>query len=181
MDLYHLILFVHVASATVWLGAAIVLELFEWQVVRATSRERMQALVARSTWFGPRVFMPAGLLTIASGVTLVFMGGFGLSQTWIVVALLGVAATALIGAGVLGRSSERFSKLLGNPETSEATIRANLLKFKIFAQVDLAILVWILFDMVMKPAASDTAFFVLSASFFVIVALYALERLYRRE
>jgi uncharacterized membrane protein len=178
MDLYHAILFIHVGSATVWLGSAAVLELLEWQIVHASSRERLKALIEREMWFGPRIFIPAGLSTVFSGLALIFLGGMGFSRLWVIVALLGVAGTAVIGVGVLGRAALRLSSLVENPASSEEEIHTNLVRLKVFAQIDLAILVWILFDMVMKPDASNVAFFVLSTSFFVVVALYAGHRLY---
>ncbi len=178
MDLYHVILFIHVGSAAVWLGAAVVLELLEWQIAHASSRKRLKTLIERQVWFGPRVFMPAGLSTIFSGLALVALGSMGFSRLWVVVALLGVAGTAVISVGVLGRAALRLSSLVENSASSEEEIHTNLIRLKVFAQIDLAILVWILFDMVMKPEASNVAFFVLSASFFFVVALYAGHRLY---
>ncbi|HET8581319.1 MAG TPA: DUF2269 family protein [Candidatus Paceibacterota bacterium] len=169
VTLFNALVFFHVAAAIVWLGSGITLEILEFEAAYGSTRGRIMANLRRGSWFGARVFAPAAITTILTGILAVAVGRPTFGQLWVIMALIGVAAAAALGAGILGRTSDRLAKRMGEG-APDAEIAAGLARIRAASQLDLAILVFILFDMVVRPVAFDPGFFIASGIFFVAVA-----------
>ena len=109
--------------------------------------------IARQAAFaGERLFAPAGLVVLAMGITMVINSpeiGFG--TTWVDVGLVGYALTFTTGIAILAPLAKKIVTLgetVGPtaPET-QATIRRILL----IARFDIAVLLLVVADMLMKP------------------------------
>jgi hypothetical protein len=119
----------------------------------------------------PRLVVPASVFTLASGVTLLFVAGWGW-QPFTVLGLAGVIFTAGFGALVLGPSCETALK------TADAWGAVSALpplrRTQRLAMLDYAVQFAIVFLMVVKPSWSDFAVFGGIASIIVLAALAAL-------
>lgn len=106
MDPYLLPKSLHVALAILWLGGASILTLL---VVILMARDDDEATMTGLSYMGllgNRVFAPIAMATIASGLTLGWMGGW-FWAAWTVLAIAIVACTFVLGAAVLGPTGER--------------------------------------------------------------------------
>ena len=106
MDPYLILKFVHVAMAILWVGGASILTLLVVILLSRGDDEATMTGVSYVALLGNRVFAPVGLATIASGLTLGWLGGW-FWPAWTVLAIAIVACTFVLGAAVLGPTCER--------------------------------------------------------------------------
>jgi Predicted integral membrane protein (DUF2269) len=168
MDLLTLLKFVHISAATLWVGGGFALILAGFVLAGRSSAETQLAIVRASALLGPRLFMPVSLVTLASGVALLFAAGWGW-QPFTVLGLAGVIFTSGFGMIVIGPSCERALRIeqtLG----AQAAI-AFFRRTQRLTILDYAVQFAIVFLMVVKPSWQDFAIF---AGLGAIVALAVL-------
>jgi uncharacterized membrane protein len=171
MDFATTLKFAHVLAAVLWVGGGFTI-IFAGIVLAGRSTAQTQlAILQAVVLLAPRLFVPASIFTLASGVTLLFVAGWGW-QPFTVLGLAGVIFTAGFGATVLGPSSERALKL-AETHGAEAAIPP-LRRVQRLALMDYAVQFAIVFLMVVKPTWSDFAVFGGIASIIVLAALAAL-------
>lgn len=171
LTLLNSIVFVHIVCAVVWVGSASTLEILEWQTLHATKRERLAASLHRGHWFGTHVFTPVAIVTLLSGILAVALERIAFSQLWVVIALVAIVVTSALGGGVIGRKNAQLEKRLDDPSVHEDEIERELMSVRPVVYLDLAMLIFILFDMVIRPTTFDVGFFIVSGIFFVAVVV----------
>jgi uncharacterized membrane protein len=171
MDLTSLLKFAHVLAAVLWVGGGFTVIIAGVILAGRSTAETQLAVVRAITLLAPRLFVPASVFTLASGVALLFLAGWGW-QPFTVLGLAGVIFTAGFGATVLGPSCERALKL-SETHGAEAAIPA-LRRVQRLAVIDYAVQFAIVFLMVVKPGWQDFAVFTGLA---VVIALATLAAL----
>ena len=171
MDLTSLLKFAHVLAAVLWVGGGFTVIIAGVILAGRSTVDAQLAVVRATTLLAPRLFIPTSVFTLASGVTLLFLAGWGW-QPFTVLGLAGVIFTAGFGATVLGPSCERAQKL-SETHGAEAAIPA-LRRVQRLATMDYAIQFAIVFLMVVKPTWQDFAVF---GGLAVVIALAALAAL----
>lgn len=176
ITLYSFIVFLHVLGAAVWIGAAAALEFLGWKIFSTAEKNifGIEDWLLLGEWFGKYVFAPAGSLTIVAGLILVSIGWAQFGQLWIILALTAVFLSLLIGMVGIAKLTRRILSELNNEKSDENRIDEELKKMKMFANLDLALLLFLLFDMVMKPKSFEPVFVSLVVAFFVLVILFIL-------
>jgi uncharacterized membrane protein len=155
MSWSEFLLFAHVSMAVIWIGGALMMQLFGIRASTSGDPARLATQVRDVEWIANRVFVPASLLAFASGVLLVLDSDFyGFGDDWIVIALALYATTFLAGLLFLGPESGRVGKLQaeGAPEAGARTLRLIFL-----SRLDLVLLWLIAYDMTVKPDIGDAA------------------------
>ncbi|QYK43245.1 MAG: DUF2269 family protein [Paracoccaceae bacterium] len=154
MDLYTGLKFMHVLCAVVWLGGGFAFILLGSVLVARASGDAahgsLTALIRHTAFIGPRLFMPASLLTLLTGISLVFAGGLGW-PAWIVLGLAGIAFTAVLGAVAIGPEAERLAAQGPSVDLAGAQRLMRLGRFDYVVQFA------IVFLMVAKPGWGDQA------------------------
>jgi uncharacterized membrane protein len=143
---------IHVSVAVFWVGGGLLLTVLALRAERAKEPEEMAHIARQAVFAGEKLFAPAGLVVLAMGITMVINSpeiGFG--TTWVDIGLVGYALSFTTGIGVLAPMSRRIVALLAEkgaaaPETQEAIKRILLI-----ARVDIAVLLLVVADMLMKP------------------------------
>lgn len=167
MDFTTALKFAHVLAAVLWVGGGFTTILAGILLAcRATAQNQLVILQA-VTLLAPRLFIPASVFTLASGVTLLFAAGWGW-QPFTTLGLAGVLFTATFGALVLGPSCERALKL-ADTHGAESAI-PSLRRVQRLAMMDYAVQFAIVFLMVVKPGWQDVSVFTGLA---VVIALAA--------
>lgn len=136
----------------------------------------MEDHIHMTEWLAPRIFMPAALTTLIAGILLVATGRPEFGQLWVVLALIGIVITAALGGGVMGKLAKQIEGLF-KKAGKDNEIERLYSRLTFFAHINLSLLFIILFDMVIKPKASDIGFFVVSGVFFIVVFLYSYSHL----
>ena len=134
---YTVLLFLHVSSVILWVGAGTTLGLL-WLHPDGGLRDRIPRL---GEWLGPRLFAPAALGALGFGLGLAFDGHWGFGPLWIKLGLVSFALSFLVNAGVRPRLTRRFAE--------EPKRGAVLLSW--LAAVELTVLYLTVADMVLKP------------------------------
>lgn len=165
MDLSTVLKFAHVIAAVLWVGGGFAMILAGLVLAGRSTAETQLAVVRATVLLAPRLFIPASIITLASGVALLFVAGWGW-QPFTVLGLAGVVFTASFGALVLGPSCERALKT-GDIHGATAALPA-LRRVQRLAMTDYTIQFAIVFLMVVKPSWQDFAIF---AGLGTIVAL----------
>lgn len=151
MDWEPWIHFAHVTAATVWVGGGVMLSLVGIRARRSDDIAVVGEFVRLLSFAGLRVFTPAVLGVLLSGIWLVLAGSeWNLAQLWIVVALAAFAAAFLVGAVYLSRVALRLQRVaIATPDLAAA--HAAIGRWLIGYGFVLAILAVALWDMVFKP------------------------------
>ena len=171
MDLSTLLKFAHVLAAVLWVGGGFAMIIAGVVLAGRATAETQLAVVRATVLLAPRLFIPASIFTLASGVTLLFVADWGW-QPFTVLGLAGVIFTAGFGALVLGPSCEKALK------TADAWGAVSALpmlrRTQRLAVMDYAVQFAIVFLMVAKPTWSDFAVFGGIGAIIVLAILAAL-------
>lgn len=150
MSRYELWLFLHVAATIVWVGGAVVVQVFGSLTQRAADPVLSAAFGRNSAWTGTWVFMPASALVLVTGGLLAEEGSWSWSEPFILIGLVGWAVVACVVFGHVSPTMKRVSRRMAeegpSPELA-ARVRSTILVARVF----LALLFVIVFVMVVKP------------------------------
>ena len=98
MDWYLILKFLHVSAAVIWIGGAFVMVMLGNRAARAADDKAIVDIVRQVAWAADRIYVPASIATLLLGLLLAWIGGLW-SNLWIILGMLGVAAT--VGLGIL--------------------------------------------------------------------------------
>jgi len=166
---YEFLLFVHVAAVVVWVGGATVIQVFALRAMKANDPMRMAEFVGDAEATGNRIFVPAALVALVSGLWLVIDSDFlGFGDDWILIGLLLFAGTFLAGALFFGPESGRIKQLLEAEGPTSPEARRRIQRLLAFSRADLMVLFLLVFDMTVKPAWGDLSLWVAIAGFAIL-------------
>jgi len=147
---YEFWLFLHVTAAVVWIGGAATIQVFGILTKRAADPSKSAFFATTVSFTILRVFLPAALVVIASGVGLTKTGHWDWGEPFIVAGLLLWAVVALVAFGFLGRAIGAAGARLAADGPSPALAR-RMRNLTWLSRVLLGILVVIVFFMTVKP------------------------------
>jgi len=101
---YEFWLFLHVLAAITWIGGGIAIQIFGILTKRAADPAKSAFFAANASYAVMRVFLPAALVVIVSGIGMTETGHWDWGEPFIVVGLVFWAVVALIAFGFLGRA-----------------------------------------------------------------------------
>ena len=168
MTTFTLLLAVHVIAVILWLGTTTTLALLAAYARLRSDRDLADRLPALTRWFGPRVIGPSSLGTLLSGIGLALRSDAGMGDLWLVLAVSGFVAAALVSIGVRLPATllRRRASTAGNQADVE---RADRRLFE-GSLVELAILYLAAADMVLKPTTANPGWLIGGAAILVLVA-----------
>ena len=99
---------------------------------------------------GMKIFLPSTLLLIALGFYLVHEGQWGY-HLWVILGLAGFGLSFVTGLFFIGPESGRIAKAIDaqGPDSTEVSMRIK--RILVISRIEVAILVFLIFDMVIKP------------------------------
>jgi uncharacterized membrane protein len=154
MDLEPWIHFAHVSGAIVWVGGGVMLSLVGLRVRSSADWAVFGEFARLLSYVGLRVFLPAVVVVLLSGLWLVLAGSeWNITQAWVLLALGSFAVAFLIGAVYLSRSAIELERQ-ATAANDLAAARAAIGRWLAGYAVVLLILVFALWDMVFKPGAA---------------------------
>jgi hypothetical protein len=156
MTRYDVLLFLHILSVILWVGAGTTLGLLWFH----PDRELRRRIAPLGEWLGPRLFAPAALAALVFGLLLVHEGHWTFRPLFVQLGLAAFALSFVVNAGVRAPLSR---KLAGQPARLEGILSA-------LSRFELSVLYLAVADMVLKPQGSDTAFIVVAAMTLAVTA-----------
>jgi uncharacterized membrane protein len=163
MTSYELTLYLHIASAIIWLGAGFLTIVGQERAYRSGDTAQILRAFQDESWLAPRLFIPAALSTLALGVLLVILGEWGFTTPWILVGLAGFATTFVTGIAFLKPVGARIAGALSRDATLDPLVTSRLRRRLLVGRVDMAVLFTVVFDMAVKPSGNELVL-VLAAS-----------------
>jgi len=154
MESYDWLLLGHILAAIAWVGGAITMQTVGARLVRAESPEAVAAFARTAEWIGPRLYMPASLAVLGFGIALVAASdAWSIGQLWIILALVGIAISAIGGAVFFGPQAKRIGEALRSEGAESERAQALIRRLFVVGRIDLVVLLLIVVDMVLKPGA----------------------------
>ena len=172
MSWYEFLLFFHISMAVLWVGGGAMIQFFALRILKATDPMRMAAFGQDVEWISTRVFIPASLLAVVSGVWMVIDSDFwGFGDDWIVIGIILYAITFLAGALFFGPESGRLSKLAETEGPTAPVVQQKMQRLIALTRADLMLLFLLIFDMSVKPSWGDLSLWVAIAGFAALAAI----------
>jgi uncharacterized membrane protein len=157
MTLYEFLLFVHIPATVVWVGAGLCSLVLAIGYDRDSDEPAIRRFLADQERLATRLFIPASLTVVIFGIALVIESdAWSFDQLWIVLGLVGFAATFVTGLFMIKPASERIGAAMereGGRLTPE--LRTDIRKLIVMARLDYVTLFLVIADMVIKPIGDD--------------------------
>jgi uncharacterized membrane protein len=148
--MYDWLLFLHLLSAMVWVGAGVLLSGLAMLALRSPDTAAPARFLSALGTIGPRVLAPASVATLGFGVWLVLNSpAWGFGQLWVLLALGLVVAAVLIGAAYQARRALEGERAAERGDHGE--VRTQLVRWTWGYWAIVAALVITAWDMVFKP------------------------------
>jgi uncharacterized membrane protein len=150
---YNEFKFVHVLAAIIWVGGAATAQVYALLAVRTNDPVRVAAFAGDTEFVGTRIFLPASVILLVSGILTVRESGgaWGYGQGWVQFGLAVIALSIVTGAGFLGPESGRISKATKAGGVESPEVQARIRRIFLVSRIELVLLVAVVFDMVVKP------------------------------
>ena len=164
MTLYEFLLFLHLAAAIVWLGAATTLTMLILRAELAKDTQAKADINASSEWLAPRLFIPASLATFLFGLLAMIEGPWGLDQLWVAIGLAGWLVSFLTGILYFKPEGERIDALVAEHGAGHAEVQRRIDQMELVGRIELAVLFIVVADMALKPTGDDTGVLIAGAA-----------------
>jgi uncharacterized membrane protein len=150
MTWYETFLWLHITMAIVWIGGAVMIQAFALRILAAKDGARMAEFSRDVEFIGMRLFTPASLVLLLTGIGLVLNGNWDWGEPYISVGLVVWLLSFLTGILYLGPEGGRIAKAIDadGPESPEAQRRiGNILRY---SRIELLLLLVVVFMMTVK-------------------------------
>ena len=142
---------IHILCAAIWVGGAFITQM---HAIRAThgGEVPLAAFSKDSEFVGMRVFLPASLILLGTGIWLISRDVFQLDE-WVVWGLIVIGLSIVTGAGFLGPESGRLGQLIEERGTEDAEVQRRIKRIFLVSRVELVLLISVVLVMALKPFA----------------------------
>ncbi|MEZ5803874.1 MAG: DUF2269 family protein [Rhizobiaceae bacterium] len=171
MDWFTLVKLAHIACAVVWVGGGFALMLAAARADRAGDMAGTLQIMRMIGDLGNRLFMPMSMLTLLFGLVMCWFW-VGFTDLWIVLGLIGFAASALIGMTVFKPTADRMNAMIAKDGVTPAAM-AEGRRILTMARLDYTVMLLVVADMVLKPSADQAGLLAVMAVVLVIGAASA--------
>jgi hypothetical protein len=165
MTLYEFLLFIHISATVVWVGAGLCSLILAIGYDHDGDEPAIRRFLADQERLATRLFIPASLTVVLFGIALVIESdAWTFEYLWIVLGLIGFAATFVTGLFMIKPASERIGAAMER-EGGRLTpaLRTDIKKLIVMARLDYVVLFLVIADMVIKPTGDDAAVLVAMA------------------
>jgi uncharacterized membrane protein len=142
---------IHVSVAVFWVGGGLTLTALALWAETKQDPQEMATLARQAAFVGEKLFAPAGLVVLAMGITMVINDHIGFGTTWVIIGLVGYAATFTTGVAFLAPRAKRISELLETQGADAPETQAAIRQILLISRIDVGVLLLVVADMFMKP------------------------------
>jgi Predicted integral membrane protein (DUF2269) len=153
MDLYGLLLFVHVASVIGWVGTGVVFQMLSERALPGGQADegRVRSLLNLGESFGPAYFGVLTLLVLATGIWMVLDADWGFDEPFVLGGIIGIVASGAIGGALIGPTSQKLQARVAESGVITAEDTADIARIRSFGRIDMLIMLVVVFLMTVKP------------------------------
>jgi uncharacterized membrane protein len=142
----------HVLMAIVWIGGALMIQLFAFRILKENDPRRIAEFSKDVEFIGMRTFVPSSLVLVVLGFVLMREAHWAWTF-WVVFALVAWALSFVSGAAFLGPESGRISKLIAERGGVDAEIQRRIERILFHSRVEFVLIALVAMDMVLKPGS----------------------------
>ena len=153
MSYYEILLFLHIATAIVWLGSGFFLQMLVWRAGTTDDRPLLQGVATNSGWMAQRIFIPASLAVLVFGILLTIEGPWSFGDLWIVLGLAGYAFSFLVGIGFIEPEGKRIGAAMQAGDEGRAAFHVR--RINTVSRIELVVLYLVVAAMALKPGGDD--------------------------
>ena len=151
MSLYEALVLVHVVMAIVRIGGGIVVVVLGMRAAAEADWARAVSLGRDAQWLGARLFMPASILLLLSGIWAADEGGWDFGDAWITIGFVGIAVSLLAGMLVFVPERARIAAAAAERGPAAPEVQRRIHRLSLFTQLELLVLIVVVWAMVAKP------------------------------
>src|SRR4051794_7482624 len=142
----------HVLMAIIWIGGALMIQLFAFRVLKENDPGRLASFTRDVEFLGMRTFVPSSLVLVVLGFVLMHQGHWAW-HFWAIFAIVVWALSFVSGAFYLGPEAGRISKLITEKAGVDAEVKQRIERILFHSRVELVLIALVAMDMVLKPGA----------------------------
>jgi uncharacterized membrane protein len=166
MSYYEILLFLHIATAIVWLGSGFFLQMLIFRAESAGDDGLKRGLAANSGWLAQRIFIPTSLAVLVLGILLTIEGPWSFGDLWIVLGLVGYAISFLVGILFLEPEGKRIHAAMEAGDQARAAFLIR--RINTVSRLELVVLYLVVAAMALKPTGDDTGTLILGAGLLLV-------------
>lgn len=151
MTYLDLLVLGHVLGTVVLVGGTFMLQILAVLATRSAVPSDLVSLSRQAAWIGPRVFLPSGLLIVATGAGMASQLRYALDEPFVLIGLGAILVAAGTGPVYLAPESKRISRMTAAAGPACAEARRRLRRLFLVSRVELLLLVVAVAAMVVKP------------------------------
>jgi uncharacterized membrane protein len=156
MTTYEFLLFLHILSTIVWIGAGFLIAVLVFGAERAGNRQKASGYHQDVGWLAPRLFIPASFATLIFGILAASEGDWDFGLLWINIAFVGWAISFALGFFYFRPEGQRIGALVAERGPADPEVERRLYRLDLVDRVQLLILISVVADMVIKPTGDDS-------------------------
>jgi uncharacterized membrane protein len=149
VDLYDILLFLHVTGVIFWFGSGMVFQSLVERAARTRQPEHVRTIMNMSQTLGNAFYIVATLGVLASGIWMTLEGEWGFDEPFVIGGLTGFVASSVIGGALLGPTGQRLEKTYA--EDPSANPGSDLIRLRNLGRIDALIMLTVVFLMTVKP------------------------------
>jgi uncharacterized membrane protein len=151
MELGPWLKLIHIAAAMAWLGGGLTLAVIGVRARRSGDATLLVAFGRTVQYVGLRVLGPAMGILLVAGISLVLVEAHSFTEPWILLALGGFAFAFVVGGVLVARSGIELRHAVDEASPDATRLRFLAGRWVTGYSAVLAILLFVLWDMVFKP------------------------------
>jgi len=174
---YEVLLFLHIATAVIWLGSGFFVQMLVLRAEKTNDRLLLKQFSAYPAWMAQRIFIPASLAVLVFGILLTIEGPWSFDQLWIVLGLVGYGISFLTGILFIEPQGKRIHKAIEahGPDSPEAAFLIG--RSNVVSRLELVVLYLVVYVMALKPTADDTGTMIVAAAVVLVALAYGVPKL----
>jgi uncharacterized membrane protein len=145
---------VHVSFAAIWIGGGFLLTVLGLVAERENDPVQLAAVARQAAMVGQKLFSPAAGIVLIAGIAMMINTNWGWGHFWITAGLVGFASSFVTGIAVLAPRSKRLHELMQTAGPTAPETQAAIKSILLIARFDMAVLLLVIIDMVVKPFSS---------------------------
>jgi len=149
---YHLLLFIHIVCAVIWVGGAFAAQALALMMSRSDDPAELPRFGRRLEQLGTYVFMPAAVVLFVAGAWMTIRS-WSFGQAWVAVSVGLWVLSAVAGAVYLGPSAKRAAALFESEGLASVAGRKIIGRMFVVSRLELVSFAVIIVLMVFKPGS----------------------------
>jgi uncharacterized membrane protein len=152
-EVYDTLKFLHIAGAVVWVGSGLYFQYAGTRLRRAGDAEAFAAFAKQVVAATPLMIGSSVSVLVAGLALVLYAPGLDFTDAWIVLGLVGYAATFVTGTWFIRPRAERLAELIAAEGPAAAATQAAVAQIFAISRVDQVVLLAVIAVMVFKPGA----------------------------